>query len=129
MINQLKKTICDNLLKMRSERNYSQRYVGQILSVSQPAYKKMEDGKTFINAGQLSILADFYRVPLEAFYKKIMDFTVDSYKTREQYEQLNEQLRNANMLLDVYRKRIAELEEKAAGEDREKRGFIRQYGY
>jgi hypothetical protein len=77
----------------------------------------MEDGTTIINASQLGVLADFYDLPIEFFYRQYAVFSADSYRTRTQYEQLHEQLNRSNLLLDVYHKRITELEAKVVRKD------------
>ncbi|SFC79304.1 Helix-turn-helix [Parapedobacter composti] len=117
MINRFKETICSNLLKLRRAHNYSQQYVGRVLSISQPAYKKMENGVTNINACQLGALAGFYGVPVQRFYSDTMMLDDDADEMKERWVQLKEQLHNTNMLLEVYRKRIAELEAKVARKD------------
>ncbi len=117
MERQFKKAICGNLLKLRVDRGYSQRHVGKVLMMSQPAYKKIEDGNTQINAVKLRLLADFYQLPVELFYRQGMVLDTGMYVPKTLYDQVVEQLRHALAMQEIQAKRIAELEAKVVRKD------------
>lgn len=119
MEKQFENTIRENLFKIRTERKLSQGYIGRVLYISQPAYRKMEQGATSISAAQLGVLADFYKVRLHLFYYKDMAPGMDFYLTKEQYNQLFDQQYTVSFLRDVSEKRIRELEAVVSRKDAE----------
>lgn len=52
----------EKLRVLRLQKNYTQDYVAFCLDISQPAYHKIENGKTNINIKRLEELAALYNV-------------------------------------------------------------------
>jgi len=61
--------ISENLLRLRNEKNYSQKQIAKVLSIKQPSYNRMETGETKLDADKLYRLARFYRVSVTRFFK------------------------------------------------------------
>ncbi len=57
-----KKAISINIKRVRLERNYTQEYLGQRLSISQNAYSKIEMGRTSVTIEKLLGIADILEV-------------------------------------------------------------------
>lgn len=54
--------IGDKLKQLRLKKNYTQNYVAFCLDITQPAYHKIENGKTIVNLKRLEELAALYNV-------------------------------------------------------------------
>lgn len=59
------RNIGHTLRLLRTERGWSQEYVGNVLDISPSAYSKYESGKTEIRRKQLQTLADLYSVKVD----------------------------------------------------------------
>ena len=55
-------SIGEKLKALRLKQNFTQDYVAFCLDITQPAYHKMENGKTIINLKRLEELAALYNV-------------------------------------------------------------------
>jgi len=55
-----------NIRSMRLKRDYKQEYVADVLSISQPEYSKLENGKRSPSATDLKQLAQLYTVTVES---------------------------------------------------------------
>ncbi|MFC7526928.1 helix-turn-helix domain-containing protein [Parapedobacter sp. GCM10030251] len=97
---------------MRVSRRYSQREISSVLSIKQPSYGNIERGHTLVSAAQLAILADFYRVPVALFYQSDTVPGSDLFQESRLHEQLCEQIKDYKTMLEIYQKRIEELEAK-----------------
>lgn len=117
MIQNFRKTICDNLARIRVARRYSQREIATVLSVKQPSYRSMELGTTQISAVHLATLAEFYKVPVQHFYQNGMVLHGPAAPPEEEIERMREQVQNGKVVLDIYAKRIEELEAKVKRRD------------
>jgi len=67
--NRLNTIISRNLLLVRQQRRFSQSDIATVLAIKQPSYNRMESGKTHISADQLALLAEFYELPITAFFE------------------------------------------------------------
>lgn len=67
--NHLNAIISRNLLLVRQQRRLSQSEIAAVLHIKQPSYNRMESGKTHISADQLAMLAEFYQLPITAFFE------------------------------------------------------------
>ena len=61
--------ISKNLRKMRIERGDSLQKIGDLLEVSNQYISLLESNKNRIFAAQLAVLADYYNVDIDFFYK------------------------------------------------------------
>lgn len=118
MINRLKQTICDNLLRIRKARRLSQQELADILKITQPSYRELEIGVRTINAAQLGAIADFLRIPVNHFYREDLDPQVEHYTDEAQLKQLKEQLETCKSTLRIHINRNEELEAKIKRKDR-----------
>lgn len=117
METQLKSNVAVNLMRVRVARRCSQREIAAVLSIKQSSYRDIEIGNTQINAVRLAILADFYRIPVQAFFEKGMATDAAVYNDKETGQRMNERLFYYKTLIDVYSKRLAELESKLRRRD------------
>jgi len=117
MIQKIRDIICANLVRMRVSRRYSQREISSVLSIKQPSYGNIERGHTLISAAQLAVLANFYRLPVALFYQEDMALGTDLSHAVAQYERLCEQVKNYKTTLEIYQKRIDELDAKVKRKD------------
>lgn len=118
MINRLKQTICDNLLKTRKARRFSQQELAEVLEMTQPSYRELEIGARTINAVQLGMIADFLRIPVNHFYREDLDPQAEHYTDEVHLGQLKEQLEVYRSTLRIHINRNEELEAKLKSKDR-----------
>ena len=118
MINQLKKTICDNLLRIRKAQRFSQQNLADVLNITQPSYRDLEMGQRTISAVQLGLVADFYRIPVDFFYRPDADPRVNFLEETGSLARLREQLEICRAASRIHVARNEELEAKVKRKDR-----------
>lgn len=90
--------------QLRLRRNYTQEYVASQLDISQPAYCKMESGKTQISTRRLGQIARILNVTSAELYACTPAMTANEVKPvtsaeKELYEKLLAQVNAENLLL------------------------------
>ncbi|MEC3881999.1 helix-turn-helix domain-containing protein [Parapedobacter sp. 10938] len=128
MRNKVRRTICANLARIRNIRRHPQRVIAETLSISQSFYSDLEAGKSPITAVQLAVLAEFFCVPIQAFYERLSTLDEEPLFINEKCKWLGEQLEHYKYMNDLQLTRIAELEGKVRRKD-EKINLLLQKEY
>ncbi len=63
------KHVCQNIRKLRINREWSQEYVAFNLQMSQSSYAKLESGQSKMSVDRLYQLAELFKLPMEEFLK------------------------------------------------------------
>lgn len=88
--------IGDRIKKLRVEHNFSQKYMADVLNISQGYYNKIENGQANINADKLQSIADIFNIaPGELFSAN------DNYFTNT-FEVNKGQIGSGNILYQAY---------------------------
>lgn len=74
MKKKLNTIICDNILRLRSLRDFTQNEIANAIGIKQSSYNQIELGKTQVSAFHLNQLAKHYNVSVEDFYDRDSKF-------------------------------------------------------
>jgi len=106
------KTISLNLIKLRSQRNLSQKEISKVLGISQSSYNRIESGASQVRIDHLQILATYYHVLIDDLFNEgeISEYNISIMKNK--IHELENELSNMEELNRISKKLISELEEK-----------------
>lgn len=113
----IKGLLAANLIRIRQQKQFSQFDIAMTLGISQPAYNRIESGKSQISTEGLFKLSAFYKLPVDAFFC-LKSAAVKSSKQlaisllEEKLQKLGEKVENLKIANQILTKRSAELEKK-----------------
>jgi transcriptional regulator with XRE-family HTH domain len=67
------KKIGQRIKKLREVNNYTQDVLGKILNIPKQSISRIEKGKRTVSDEEIKIIADFFHVPVNAFYEDSWD--------------------------------------------------------
>lgn len=107
--------ISRNLLRIRTQKRCSQGEIANILRIKQPSYNRIESGRTRISADQLAVLAIYYEISVDYFFKDERD---EACKSNLIHDNLNREVLNTikeiknklNNLSEIYYEKNSDYE-------------------
>ena len=69
-------SVGSNIRKLRTEQNYSQQYVADILNVDRRTYAAWEEDKQDVKSGHIIRLAEFFGVEIADLYKGVTNINI-----------------------------------------------------
>lgn len=107
-----------NLIRIRSEKRFSQREISAILGISQPSYNRVEAGTASMNAERLHLLAEFYMMQMDDFFSESPGTSYSAALLKQKIFSLENKIKDIETINNILQKRNSELEEKLKRKDK-----------